>query len=272
MISQKRFMIIWILSFVALGDLVVLLIFWKDGDLWTTSTLLVTIVVTVVGIGGGLLGWLIMRIVYNRLIVPSKNAPINKPTTIKLPKELNVEYELNIDDVLAFYSYNFQRPPLGRSRILLRYSNLAFAILLACCAAILWVIDRQSIWPIFIIIIAVMMLFFFFFSLFLTGKALKSAVLKNYGQGKNRLVGKHEFSITPTELTDKTDMGETITLWEAIEYVATTNQYLFLVVRASGPFIVPKKAFANDITFKQFAETATVYQQASMAQQSETPP
>jgi hypothetical protein len=113
------------------------------------------------------------------------------------------------------------------------------------------------------------MLFLFFFSLFLTGRMFKSAVLKSYSQGKNRLVGKHEFIITPTELTDITDTGETKTRWYTLGYAETIDQYLFMTVRGSGPHIVPKRAFPNNEAFRHFAESAIAYYQASIAQQAD---
>ena len=89
--------------------------------------------------------------------------------------------------------------------------------------------------------------------------------MKDYGPNKNRLIGKHKFSATPTKMIDISNVGETESSWDAIEYVVTTDQYLFLHVRASGPYIVPKRAFPDDQAFRRFAETVTAYHHASIA-------
>ncbi len=96
-------------------------------------------------------------------------------------------------------------------------------------------------------------------------KSLKRTVARNYSQGSNKLTGKHKISITPDALTDITDIEESTTRWNAIEWIASTDQYLFMTVRGSGPHIVPRRAFTNEEAFKQFVDTVNTYYQVTEA-------
>jgi hypothetical protein len=237
------------------------------------TAFLVLIIGSIAGAIVVLIPWLVVRALNKWMMRPSKTSPMIKSAKLNLEKEKRIKYELDIDDVLVFYSYHYQRPPLGRSRIFRRYILLGSAPIFIIIAAVLWLfMDEQSILTVTVMIMGVLGLFYGIFSPLFTRKLLRSGVLKTYGQGKNRLIGKHEFSINPTEMKDKTDMGETTTCWDAIDYVEATDQYIFLTVRGSGHYIVPKKAFSNNEAFKQFAETATAYYQVSVAQQAEIQP
>jgi len=186
-------------------------------------------------------------------------------------KKLTAKYELNIDDVLAFYLYKYKQRRTGCSSFFARYVDIACAVIALCIGLTVWIFENQ-LRPIaaFLIICAILLFLYHIISPLFLNKLLRLGVKKDYSPNKNRLIGKHKFSATPTKMIDISNVGETESSWAAIEYVVTTSQYLFLHVRASGPYIVPKKAFPDDQAFRRFAETVTAYHQAAVAEQTKT--
>jgi hypothetical protein len=80
------------------------------------------------------------------------------------------------------------------------------------------------------------------------------------------LTGKHNITITPNAIIDSSDTGDSKTYWGAIERIETTDQYVFILSLGSGPYITPRKAFSDDISFKQFIDLANIYHQGAIGE------
>jgi hypothetical protein len=241
--------------------------------IWIFHAHLLTILwVELIIIGAVLFGlficWLILRAIYPELrsndIKPPVE-PIIKDVSITV---MNIEYELNTEDILAFSLYNYEHAPrLGRARRLIR-RFLLFAAVLSLIIAIVLITafgQHQILLAVVLCIIAVLMVLWYFFSSLVIRKILRGAIYREYGRKQNKLIGFHKLTITPDVIADITDMGESKTNWDAIEYVAYTEKYLFITIRASGPYIVPERAFKDKHSFQQFVELAQSYYQATKA-------
>ena len=79
-------------------------------------------------------------------------------------------------------------------------------------------------------------------------------IIKNYGQGKNGVIGKHKYSITREGVHDVTDVDETTIKWDAIENIAQTKNHMFLVIRPMTALIIPRKDFSSDSAFNQLVK------------------
>jgi hypothetical protein len=250
--------------------LIVLIIGWIAHV--SLRDLLIMVLMTI-GMGaviGGLMGWLFFKFIYPQLGIVSQKLAVGTNVPVNLSKEMSVEYELNIDDALAFHLYNYEHSPqLGRVWKLLHHSLLFVVAIEILIAIVLIIADGKDMLPISTTlgVLAVLTFLYYIFRPLLMRKLLKWAAKRSYGQGPNKLIGKHELSITPDVVTDITDMGESTTRWNAIEYVASTNQHIFMQVRASSPYIVPRRAFADGAAFRQFVEAAKACHQAVMAHQ-----
>lgn len=218
-----------------------------------------------IGIGfviAGLIGWLFLSFIYPQLRSSGEKlavGPVEK-------KEMGVEYEIKADDVLAFHLYFYERSPQpGQARKLLQRMLLfAFALAILVIIAVLAIFGTEFL-PLLATlgILAVLTLLYYLFSPLLLRKSIRVAVAKQYGQGRNKLTGKHKLTITPDAVTDVTDAGESMTRWTAVEWIASTDQYLFMTVRGSGPHIVPRRAFADEQVFTQFVDTTKAYHQSA---------
>lgn len=229
-----------------------------------------------IAIGGavaGLMGLLFLKIIYPSLGISGDQArPIANSQV--LARDVNLEYKLNADDVLAFQLYHYEHSPqLGRARKLLRrVLFLADAVVLLAAVILVAALGRErllmamglGVW------VALMFLWAVLYPSLLR-RSLRRAIARNFGKGRDNLIGRHEISITPRGLTDTADVGQSAARWSAVEYVAFTDQHLFVLVRGAGLHIVPRRAFVDEAAFRQFAETARAFHRAASAQSAELP-
>ncbi len=220
-----------------------------------------------IGIGfvvGELGSWLFFRFIYPQLRSSDEKLVVGAAEK----KEMDIEYELKADDVLAFHLYFYERSPQRRRtrKLLRRMLLLAFALEILVIIVVLAALGTKAVPFLAALgILTLLTLLYYLFSPLLLRKIIRVAVAKQYGQGSDQLTGKHKLSITQDGVTDITGMGESKTRWKAVEWVTSTDQYLFMTVRGSGPYIVPRGAFSDETTFSQFADTAKSYHQAAEA-------
>lgn len=196
-------------------------------------------------------------------------AKITIPLTVPedIQKEISLEYYLDKYDVLAYYLYNLEGSPQKRyTRKLIKLTSLiGLGIVLFAEIMLILTSDNTHLYAVIIIGIFIALAFFWLiFYTYLMRRVLVAVILKRYGQSQNRLTGKHFFSINSDIFQDSTEIGEFKTRWSAIKRIESTDQYLFIILQDSGPYIVPRKAFINDSSFKQFIDQATIYHQTTI--------
>ena len=220
------------------------------------------------GVIGTMAGWAILRRLYPQYRGGGKR-PSDTSSQADLKEEIELEYELNLGDVMAFYLHHYEQSPrLGRTRKLLR-RMLLFSLAMEFVTVIILVAAFAMRYVSVILILGVLAAATFLYYLFspsLMRMAINKAVTKRYDEGENTLIGRHRISITSDAVADVTDSGELTAHWSAAEYVASTDQYLFMVVREARPYIIPRRAFGDEASFRRVVEAATAYHRAAMAQ------
>jgi hypothetical protein len=213
--------------------------------------------------------WFILRKIFPSLHDSQKKQPIALNQPENLSKELNIEYELDVSDVLAYSLYFHEGSPRKRHARKIIQRVLITGICLTLCGAIIcaFVFEGPYLYAAeALVALAFLAFVWLIISPYFIKKIIKNAVLKKYSQGQNRLNGKHNFTITPDAITDSSDTGDSKTYWSAIERVESTDQYVFILPRGSGPYIIPRKAFSDDISFKQFIDLANIYHQRAIGE------
>jgi hypothetical protein len=241
--------------------------------IWMFHASLSTILVAesiIIGAGviGAIIGWLVLRAVFPHLRSDGKKSTVSTNIQPNLvDKKMYAEYELSSDDVLSFHLYNYeQSPTLGRAlKLIRRISLIAIAVVLFAAVILGTAFDKQY-FPLVLVLcaFALIILLYYLFSPSLVRQSIGRVVARDYSQGQDKLTGKHKVSITADSVTDITDMGESTTRWQAVEWIVSTDQHLFMAVRGSGPYIVPRRAFNDDASFRQFVDTAKGYQKAML--------
>jgi hypothetical protein len=73
------------------------------------------------------------------------------------------------------------------------------------------------------------------------------------------LVGEHRLSIAPDEVREFTSVGDTGRHWSGVEKIHVTDAYAFIYLSAVTAFVVPKRAFATELAFQEFARSAQIW-------------
>lgn len=176
---------------------------------------------------------------------------------------MKAEYELNTDDVLAYVMHRRRRAPLGRGtkliKIVLFLDIVVVAIVMALVTAfgdfdkdISLLLSFAGAW------LLLTTLWFFLWPT-ISRPLVRKAIHREYGQKRNQIVGRHIISISPDGGVDKTEMGESSVRWSAVDGVQANDQHLFIEVRASYPYIVPRRAIVEDGIFDRLVEEARRY-------------
>jgi hypothetical protein len=178
-----------------------------------------------------------------------------------------ISYEIDLDDVKAYLVHNFDNnPKVIRSNKQMHRFVLPLGILILVLAVINYILDKQNLsFPIILVAVGITsILISLFFSRFIRSTLLTST-LKTLNQKPNKLVGKHQMSITADAITDISEIGESTTNWKGISNFVSNDKYLFLLVRGADVYIVPKRAFPDVASFTQLVDTAKGYYQAAAA-------
>jgi hypothetical protein len=179
---------------------------------------------------------------------------------------VDIEYELNIDDLVAYNMYYYTRSPQIKRRMKIRKVIYFGTALIILFFAIYITITRSLSWPIISIafgyVLFILLVAIYNFNKSMIQKRIRKELTRRYGQDRNDVIGKHEFSITQEEIKDSTEMGEQMTRWDVIEDVVETDKYLFILLHGlAEAYIIPKRAFADEAGFTQFKDETIKYHQ-----------
>jgi hypothetical protein len=177
--------------------------------------------------------------------------------------EIQVEYNLNADDIVAYILYTrLYSIQAKRSLKKLSIISLVFAILAGLYSVFSW---PEKMMAIPALVFCVCMIHNAIFSKNTIKKQIPKWVNWRYGKGQDGIIGNHKITLTEEKLTDINEKGESTIRWGVIENIILTEKHMVLVMRAStGFYIVPKKAFSNDADFNQFVNTAQNFHQTAL--------
>lgn len=187
--------------------------------------------------------------------------------------KLSIDYELFDYDVLSFYLYKFEHYSIsGKARKMIRKIILVTAASELIAAAVIMVIAGRSFLH-FSIVLAAFAIFtitYYLISPVIFRRKLRRKLLRDYKQFCGIVTGKHEFSISPESIVNLNNMGESTTLWDTIESVITTDKYIFFMIINADGYILPKRAFPDNKSSKQFFSMAHSYWKKAKATNSPT--
>jgi len=232
--------------------------------LWSNTTIVLVLSWIVVATAGSIIGWFIVKAIY--LQTYNSDYMEEMPTKIdtESSKELAIIYELSPADIMAYQmSSGINSRQFIRNRNVLRRLILFTSTFLIFVAVfiILYFQSDQFLFSvsICIIVLSVFTLLWMIISPPLLRRFAWQVIRKTYSEGKNKLIGKHRLLINKEGVKDTTDMGDSMTRWDAITNISSDDKYLFIAARASDTYIIPRNAFTDDSSFQNFIETANAY-------------
>jgi hypothetical protein len=182
---------------------------------------------------------------------------------------MTAEYEITKDDLSAFNYYHHFHSPTARRQYLRSWLLPAFVWLLVCMG-IWYLADKgrgtplrtfRDLLPLF----GGVPLYLIYFPWWYRRK-VKKIIAGMVSEGQNRsLLGHHQVSLSPENITESGEFGQNSTAWRAVERVAQNGDYAFVYVNALAAIIIPRRAFGEATEFEEFVKTANSYHEKSAA-------
>ncbi len=170
-----------------------------------------------------------------------------------------IEFSLTPEDFVALGEYHGSQQP--RWKIFL-YLGL---IILMIAAVVIRVMEFAKEFGEVIALIALVVAFSGALTWYLNRHRLAAgAVRKELSKGKNsKLLEPRKLAISPDGISDYSADSAGITIWSGIEKIAVSKNHAFFYVNTAAAIILPKRAFASDLEFMDFVETAQQYWNAA---------
>ena len=167
---------------------------------------------------------------------------------------LEAEFEMTVEDVLAFNVYhNAHSPAVRRAYQLILLLFLLMALMLCLLIAG---------HPTAVVPIGILVLYILGFGLFVQSQPyrrwrVRRWVAKLLREGGNKsMLGHQKVSLNREGLTQTNPCGLTQTKWFGVERVVVTDDHAFIYLSAISASVIPKRAFPGDADFNRFVEQA----------------
>jgi hypothetical protein len=179
---------------------------------------------------------------------------------------MQIEYENTMEDVVAFNMFHYDHSPVHRRNRLIQ--QFLFPLLTSSPVAILSLFSGENwayVLPMWILWAVVSLGWVLLYPPYLRW-IVKRRIPAAYREGSNRnTIGKHVMVLTPEELIDSTDVNRTAYKWIGVNKIVTDDRYIYLYVASLSAFIVPKRAFPDETSVRDFMETAERFRSAAVA-------
>jgi hypothetical protein len=170
---------------------------------------------------------------------------------------MDIEYDVNLDDAVEFNHYVSNHNPKSKNRRKIVRAIYIFDIVVFAFIGLVSLLGNQIITGVIFSLLAVGIGTYYWYRF--SRVRIKQAVVKQYVKIPNEEICRHKLSISDSGLHDITDYEESTTHWSAFNEILQTNKYLYFFMKPGKAYIVPKRAFADDMAFNRFVETARNY-------------
>lgn len=217
-------------------------------------------------ITGGLfswfLGWIILRFIYPQLTSTLNNESNEVKSHVEEAKDISYEYVLNYDDLIKVVQFDYYHSDQNRRIVEFSRPALIYLIIIEVLLAVIFGILLHNQWSPFAIFsgaVAVLTFVYYIFISIYRQKFIRKIITEKYEQYLSSLISKHRISLSSDGISDLCDSAKSKIAWRNINYLTSTNKWLFIAVKDSIPIIVPIRAFADKETFQKFVELAKIY-------------
>jgi hypothetical protein len=175
---------------------------------------------------------------------------------------MEVEYELTLDDLVAFHEYHCAHSPTIQRQYHRGWWRLPI-IVMALWALLGW---RSGAFAQFaadewywLLLVPVWLITY----PWRWHRAQRRAVVNLWNEGENAgSLGRQKLTITPETVMQSNAYREVRTRWEAVEKMERTEHYVFIYFSALHALILPRRAFLTDGEFLRFVGEALHFHEA----------
>jgi hypothetical protein len=146
---------------------------------------------------------------------------------------MKAEYEINIKDITAFYYYFlYKRPVTGIWPKIKRNWGIVLVPLFIMLGFIFALVFHEYGMAVVGIVFASVIVLYYYV---IRSQMVRNMVISSYRDNPNRLLGKHELSISSESIVDRNGMGESVTPWKNVNFFAADKQYLYIGLPDAEP-------------------------------------
>jgi hypothetical protein len=167
---------------------------------------------------------------------------------------MQVQYQLTIDDLVAFNLHHTRTSQASRRRI--RRSQV-YGVITVLIVVLLWPRWGLGLRAAFFVGYSLFLLFGF--PAYYRWSVRRNAKKLYSGGGDKGALGNHIVSIDEGGVTEVSDVGDSRTTWGGIEKVEEDEAYIFVYTGSVQAHVIPKRAFLSDDEAAEFLETAKAY-------------
>jgi hypothetical protein len=246
--TSKRFIIFVIIFSICVVDIIFIFIGIVNNLNLQEILAGVLMSINIAVIVTGFIGWAVVKYFYPQLIALLKKRSI----TYCFDSINDYEYKLNKHDINALYKYIYNNSIRGK---ILKKIIITTFFLETCAMIILLTALGNKVLLISIILgfIAIMTAIVFYFLPYYKLDIFSSG-LEGKRFSSNNLASKHHISLLSEGILDKQEDQNNILQWGSIKRVDYSEEYLFLTLLDTDIYIIPRKAFFNTASFKEFIE------------------
>jgi hypothetical protein len=171
-----------------------------------------------------------------------------------------IDYELTIDDHIAWNMFFQRTSPVARRQALLAWMLVGIVLFLS----VLILPSLSLNWPESIMVsgvAAIPSLILWSFVPLLRRGQVKRIIRRMYVEGHNyNLIGPRRLTISREFLAVASPWSHSLTRWAGIAEIRREPEAVYFCIASSTAVIAPRRAFATDEQFRQFAQAAGDFQ------------
>jgi hypothetical protein len=181
------------------------------------------------------------------------------------PRDMEATFEFDTEDLVAFNLHLLQHSTTFRRG----YRKALMLLTLLGCLAVLFAVWMLSLAggrladSMFLLWVPLLVIGLTIAAFpWLRRRAIRQQLQRAMAEGKNvGVYGQHRLSITPEGVREDVSAGYSFRRWTAVEKIALTQDHAFLYISALSAYVLPKRAFGDELHFQQFVRSAQIWMQ-----------
>ena len=188
-------------------------------------------------------------------------APSGSPFAPSPGEVSEVVHELELDDIIAFNMHHHARSPaVKRLRRFVGALSLFAAVLFTFAGVAAAGGNRPSDAIVLFVMAGVLLVLAPILSGPLQRMVFRRSCRNLLREGSNRaMLGTRRLRISAAGLSQSSELIETNAKWAAVEKIETTAEFAYFYIAAINAYVVPRRAFNDDLQFQTFVELARRY-------------
>ncbi len=181
---------------------------------------------------------------------------------------INVDFSIELEDIVAFNIYHYTRSALGRRQFYRRWLLIGISVVLAL-AGVCYLFSVRgllpSLSPALIISVVAAVAYVGAYPWIYAWRLRRSSEAVIQGGRNLAVFGPRRMTLTSQFVMHSSPFTQSAVRWIAVEKVDPQAVALYIYVSSNAAHIIPRRAFASDDDFQTFVHTAQEFHSRNMS-------